>query len=386
MFLRSLLLALASALAGCGGTDSGVEDVKASQLQTIADRAVASGLPGVVVAHVNLAEAPRGVAGVRQLGGTDKVEPNDAFLVGSTTKAMTSAIAGRLVERGIMAWTTTLAEALPEIAPRMHPAYRGVTLEQLLNHRGGVPAFDNESDVARFLAVLEDFEGDLPSTQPGRERFFAAWVLAQEPAARPGQDFLYSNAGYALASLMMQSRTGLDVAALFDKELAQPLGMMLTWTSADTVVSQRPVGHEGAKGALKPLALETAALSAWYDVLRASGVGTTTTVDSYATWVRWHLRALRGEKTPLATGYVERLKQLKVESYALGWVATDIEGRAVLVHNGEDLGFSTLLVVDGKGRSASFGFTNSVGREGDWVMQSLNQAIFDVEKAFSPAR
>ncbi len=388
MQARALLLSALTALttlAACGGGGSAAP-MPAAQLQKSADTAVSSGLAGVALQHLTATEATPALAGVRRMGAATPVQPGDAFMIGSTTKAMTAALAGRLVERGALAWTTTLAEALPDLATGMQPAYRTVTLEQLLNHQGGVPAFTDDADMARFQAALAGFDGDLPTTLAGRERFFAAWLLAQQPPSgvTPGRSFVYSNAGYALAALMLETRTGRSLAELFNQELAQPLGMPVSWTAADAALVNRPVGHEGAKGKLAPLAPLGADEAAWLDVLRASGQGLTLTPDSYAAWLRWHLSALRGESTPLAAGYLQRLKAMKPGDYAMGWISADIDGRPVLFHNGADLGFSSLVVVDAQGRSASFGLTNSWADDGVWVLAVLNQALLDIERALPP--
>lgn len=388
MLFRTLSLAAAFALTACGGGGSSSSPATQfqfqRQLQTSAHAAVGSGLAGIALGHLTTADTAQARAGLRQVGATAAIQAGDAFMIGSTTKAMTSALAGRLVERGAIAWTTTLAEALPDLAAGMQPAYRTVTLEQLLSHRGGLLAFDNPADQERFQAVLQAHDGELPTTLASRTRFFAAWLLAQDAPVRPGQDFLYSNAGYAMAALMLEARTGRPVAELFDQELAQPLGLQLTWTAADTRFADRPAGHGGAKGKLTVMAPENAEDAPWFDMLRAAGCGTTMSPDSFATWVRWHLRALRGETTPLASGYLQRLKALKAGDYALGWIATDIDGRAVLAHDGEWRGFTSLLVIDAQGRSASFAFTNTAADDAGWVMAVLNQSVLDVERALPP--
>ena len=309
-------------------------------------------------------------------------------MIGSTTKAMTAALAGRMVERGVVAWTTTLAEALPELAAGMQPAYRSVTLEQLLSHRGGLLAFKADEDFARFQTYLQTTLAPLPTTLAGRERFFAAWLLTQDPPPQvtPGQTFFYSNAGYALAALMLEARSGSAFADLFEQQLAKPLGITVSWTPADAVLANRPLGHVGAKGGLALMPRESADVAPWLDVLRPGGTGTTLTPGSYAAWVRWHLLALQGGKTPLPDGYLQRIKALKAGDYALGWMAGDIDGRPVLAHDGEYAGFSSLLVVDTQGRSASFGFTNTQADDGTWTIGVLNQALLDIERALPPAK
>lgn len=384
MLLRPFSLALALILTACGGRNHSAPSA-VSVLQQSADGAVSQGLAGVVLAHLDPGPMTQARAGLRELGSTVPIQAGDAFLIGSTTKAMTAALAGRLVEQGRIAWTTTLAEALPDLAAGMQPAYRAVTLEQLLSHRGGLMAFNNGDDVARFEGFLQSTSGPLPTSLPARERFFAAWLLAQDPIATPGQGFAYSNAGYALAALMLEASTGRAYVELFEQELARPLGLSVSWTSADTRLTGRPIGHQGPKGKLAPVTPADADAAVWLDVLRPGGEGTTTTPDSYATWVDWHLRALRGEATPLAAGYLQRIRALKPGEYGLGWIATDVDGRAVIAHDGEYRGFCSLLVIDARGRSASFAFTNTEADDGLWTLTLLNQTLLDVERALPPA-
>ncbi|WP_373715660.1 serine hydrolase domain-containing protein [Roseateles sp.] len=370
-----------AALTACGG-GSAAQGADA-RVQQAADNAVRSGLAGVVLGHLGASERLLSAAGVRQVGLPDAVKASDAFMIGSTTKAMTAALAGRLVERGAIAWSTTLAEALPDLAAGMRADYRRITLEQLLAHRGGLLAFNTDADFIRFQAYLQTARAPLPTTLAQRQRFFAAWLLAQEPPPNvtPGETFAYSNAGYALAALMLESRTGRPYAALMQQELTLPLGLSVTWTAADQRVSNGPVGHAGAQARLSAVPPEDADSAAWLEVLRPAGDGTTVSPDSYARWVRWHLRALRGEATPLASSYLQRLQALKAGDYALGWVAGEIDGRPVLFHDGENRGFSTLLVIDRQGRSASFGFTNTAADDGSWVIGLLNQALLTLQRA-----
>lgn len=389
MLLRTALLATLVTLTACGGGNSESSPAPAARVQHSADAAVSNGLAGVALGHLNGSDdSALGLAGLRQVGAAARIQSGDAFMIGSTTKAMTSALAGRLVEQGRIDWNTTLAEALPELAAGMRPAYRTVTLEQLLDHRGGLPAFTGSDDVERFQAYLQTTLAPLPTTPAGRERFFAAWLLAQDPPAgiTPGQGFVYSNAGYALAALMLEASTGQSYAELFEQQLARPLGLQVSWTLADAHFVNRPVGHGGIKGQLQAVPPTDADVAQWLDVLRASGQGTTLTPDSYTTWVRWHLRALRGESTPLAAGYLQRIRALKAGDYALGWIAADIDGRAVLFHDGADRGFSSLVVLDAQGRSASFGITNTEADDGAWVLTTLNQALLDLERALPPTK
>lgn len=80
------------------------------------------------------------VSGVRRVPDGAAVTLNDLWHLGSNFKAFTAMLAATAVDRGEIEWTTTLAEAFPELEPTMLEAYRGVTLRDLLAHRAGVPA------------------------------------------------------------------------------------------------------------------------------------------------------------------------------------------------------------------------------------------------------
>jgi CubicO group peptidase (beta-lactamase class C family) len=192
------------------------------------------------------------------------------------------------------------------------------------------------------------------------------------------------NAGYALVALMLEVATGRPFAELFEQELARPLGMTVGWTSSNQAFTGRPVGHVGARGRLAAPALDNAEVAAWIDLLRPAGEGLTITPDSYATWLRWHMKALSGEATPLASGYLQRLRGLKANDYAVGWIGIDIDGRAAIAHDGVYRGFSSLVVIDAQGRSASFGFTNTQADDGSWVPAVLGQTVIGVERALPP--
>jgi len=387
MLLRSFVISIVLAMTACGGGQSTPTPAAASPgVQGSADEAVASGLVGVSFTHLDGDTATQGMAGTRRVGTADPVQVDDDFMIGSTTKAMTAALAGSLVKQGRIAWSTTLAEALPSLAAGMRPAYRPVTLEQLLDHRGGVLAFEFSDELDRFQTYVQTFKGTLPDTLAGRERFFAAWILAQEPPTgiTPGQDFLYSNAGYALAALMLEASTGRAFDDLLQQELANPLGMTVSWTSSADVLTNRPVGHVGEKGSLAPVVPEAPDVAVWRDVTRAGGSGLALTADSYATWVRWHLQALRGESTPLADGYVQRIKAVQKGSYAMGWYGTSLNSRPAITHSGEYRGFSSIVAIDQQGRSATFALTNTFADDGKWVLQLLNSLLINVDHVLPP--
>ena len=124
-------------------------------------------IPGMAAALVR-GERPAtiGTAGVRRRGSPQPIARADLFHVGSCTKAMTAMLCARLVEQGALSWNTTLAAAFPHQRPMMAPAFRTVTLEQLLTHRGGLPT-DRKPRVVAGTTALFRHAGGRPRATRG---------------------------------------------------------------------------------------------------------------------------------------------------------------------------------------------------------------------------
>ncbi|MFO1253493.1 MAG: serine hydrolase domain-containing protein [Inhella sp.] len=158
------------------------------------------------------------VQGLRRSDATEPVRSEDPWLIGSNAKPMTAALLARLVDQGRLAWDTPLAEQLPELKAQMHPAYREITLSQMLSHRAGLP--ENVSDMAFFNRFYTD-----PRPLPEQRLAYVAQALTEAPVHPPGSTFSYSNTGYILAAVLAERREGLPFEALFRRELAEPLGL-----------------------------------------------------------------------------------------------------------------------------------------------------------------
>ncbi|MCH2148216.1 MAG: beta-lactamase family protein, partial [Phycisphaerales bacterium] len=152
-------------------------------------------IPGMAVVVIDGDRIIESAAvGVRIRGSEDRVTLEDAWHLGSCTKAMTATLAARLVEQGHIQWDTTIAQMVPDVSTRIHPAYADVTLHELLTHRGGVPSEMLGTDAWKRAWSSE-------GTPHEQRQTFVADVLAMEPVG-PRGSFSYSNAGYTVAGLM----------------------------------------------------------------------------------------------------------------------------------------------------------------------------------------
>lgn len=81
------------------------------------------------------------------------------------------------------------------------PAYAGVTLDELLSHRAGIPPYTAGSEYEHLPA----FSG----TVSEKRLQFAALILRETPVLPTSPAlYAYSNAGYVLAALMLEQASG----------------------------------------------------------------------------------------------------------------------------------------------------------------------------------
>jgi CubicO group peptidase (beta-lactamase class C family) len=353
---------LGTLVTACGGGSDDGADALLERLQSQASKLVSQGVVGAATGWTDSTRAQVAVAGLRRLGGTAALERGDLMAIGSNTKAMTACVAASVVDQGLLRWDSTLAQTLPGLAREALPAYQGVTLRQLLDHRAGVMAFNKPEDVAMFLGEVGTDVLTRLQEPAEVEDFFLQWLLRQAPVRGTGADpdFAYSNAGYALAACMLRAATGQDWEDLLRQRLAQPLGISLFVGEPLRRGSDQPAGHALEGGQLQPQGLPGAPERAWLEILNPAGAVSLAARDD-ALWLQWHLHALRGDTTPLPRSYVQGLQDLArapANRYALGWITHAMQGAGWLLHTGETGGFQALSLVAMDGSRAAFAHSN----------------------------
>ena len=217
LLLLALLVPPAPAAGGGGPSPWPLRDL-GPRLERLRREA---GLPAVGAVVLRDGEVfALGASGRRRQGDPTPVLASDPWHLGSCGKAVTATALAVLVERGLpedrpLRWDLTLAEGLPELAEAMDPAFRKVTLEDLLHHRGGLG--DPPPDLWRELRKRQ-------GTPLEQRRRLAEALLQAPPAVEPGR-YRYANAGYSLAGHLAETALGLPWEELLRRHLLEPLGM-----------------------------------------------------------------------------------------------------------------------------------------------------------------
>jgi CubicO group peptidase (beta-lactamase class C family) len=274
-----------------------------------------NGVPALAGALVRGADvAAIGAVGVRAHGSPEKVEVDDRWHLGSCTKAMTATLAARLVERGDLAWSTTIGEVFGDLGGALHPAWRDVPIEWLLQHRAGVPS------------TLASIEGLGPRvTRPGlalaeSRRALVEGVLATAPVHEPGTKFLYSNESFVIAAAMLERLEKKPWEELIRAEAFEPLGIASAGFGPPGRAKKvdQPRGHAG-------VGVEIRALAPGPDADNPAAYGPAGTVHmtlrDWARFVSAHLRGENGVDSILKAETFRKLHECpEFQTYALGWM------------------------------------------------------------------
>jgi len=127
------------------------------------------------------------------------------FALASITKMFTAATAVRLSQQGLLDLMRPISSYLPELGPNSELGR--VTVHQLLTHSAGIL--------------------DPPSASLCSEDGEPLSVLANaHVAAPPGALYVYSNAGYALAGIVIARVTGQAFEDAMREQVLEPMGMV----------------------------------------------------------------------------------------------------------------------------------------------------------------
>jgi CubicO group peptidase (beta-lactamase class C family) len=270
--------------------------------------------------------------GYRKYGADTRVTPGDRFHIGSCTKAMTGTLIGMLVEEGKVSWDTPLAQALPDLAGTMRPEYRPVTVEMLLSHRGGLPS-RSWPEGKSFLDMHR-----LPGSPREQRKAYVELFLKEAPEHKPGEKFLYANAGFAIAGAIAERVTDTPWETLMTGRLFRPLGITTAGFGAMGTAGKIDQPWQHRLDRTKHVPVEPGPLSDNPPVIGPGG----TVHCSVGDWVKFtaaHAAEGRGNGALLKAETFKRLHTPPFGGdYVGGWGVTERSwgGGRVLTHSGSN--------------------------------------------------
>jgi len=374
VFALSVLVALLAPGSEGAGQETVLPDDPLAGFDAYVSRAMdAWEVPGLAVAVVKDGRLAfsRGY-GLRELGTGAPVDSETLFAVGSTTKAITAAAVGMLVDEGALGWDDRVVEHLPWF--RLHDPWvtREVRVRDLLTHRAGLGNAD-------FLWYEQD-----AGTREIVER-----LRHVEPAYSLRAGFVYQNIMYAAAGELVEAVSGTGWEAFVRTRVFEPLGMDRSVTSLVEAERSSNVAtpHDEVDGTL--VAIENASV----DPVAAAG-SIWSSVEDMSSWLAFLLRGCQTQEGEallepatceelfapqqiVRDGFypTTRLTRPHWTTYGLGWFQHDYEGRKVDFHTGSIDG---MVAIAGLIREEGIGVYVLGNRDHAELRHALMYRVFDL--------
>ena len=264
--------------------------------------------------------------GFADVAGAIPLTARSSFSLASVSKQFTGMAMMLLAHRQRLSLDDALARYVPELA-----GYRGITLRHLLHHTSGLPDYMTLAETHR--------DGGTPVTAQDVVQLLQHY--GPPVAFRPGDDFEYSNTGYALLEVVLTRVSGQSYPDFMKVEIFDRLGMAdssaFNLSSRECSLQQRVFGCRTTLAGFGNREL--------FDLNFLDGVyGDGGIYSSARDLVRWDQALRDGSLIPLSVyqeAYVSgRLNNGDATGYGFGW---DLVSADVVEHWGEWQAFSALV-------------------------------------------
>lgn len=297
----------------------------------------------------------------------DEAKIYDYFHLGSNTKAITGFISAYLVEQNKISWLTKFFDLFPKLKKESNEAFYEITLEDLLSHRARIQPYTSGIEYQK----LPKFVG----TKSEKRKQFCEYLLKNEPLKLNDKAFNYSNAGYSIATLMLEKVTGKTWEELVNIVLKQKLKLDYKLGWPNRFVINQPWGHWIKNDTLKSLSPDTK-----YDLSLAEPAGDISMqLNDYAKFIQLNLIGLDGKDNFLKSTTYEYLHYGKKE-YAIGWGNVNNDKRKISEHAGSDGTFFCYTQIDKNKKKAYIILINCATEE---AQKGLFELLKIMKKKFS---
>ena len=311
--------------------------------------------------------------GLRDVGRPEPVDTQTIFAIASTTKAITAAALGMLVDEGKVRWDDPVTKYVPTFQMSDPWTTREATVRDLITHRGGLPNADylwTGGDNSRAEVIR-------------RIRF-----IPPSYSFRGG--YVYHNVMYTVAGAVIEAASGMSWDDFIRRRIFDPLGMSRSVTTLAEAATRdnRAMPHASVGDTLRVSGNST-----------ADGIGPAgsvwSSVADMSKWVRFLLDTGRVNGKPLLTPatWAElfkpvtimppwtsnsapqlRMAQPHFRTYALGWFQQDYRGYQVDFHTGSLTG---MTAINGLIREAGIGVYMITNTSSE-IRHALMFKVFDL--------
>lgn len=318
-------------------------------------------IPSMVVAVVKPDTCIYGRSGILRLGSDDRTNLKCKYHLGSNTKAITAFIAMHLVEQGKIKLNSRLLNVVPQLKRTTRKEYRNITLADLLSHSAQLQAYTSDKEFTK----LPKMKG----TASEQRLQFAKFVLTEDTASYK----TYSNAGFGIASLMLEKASGKSFESLVQKTFSDlNLDYFIGFPNKQNHLY--PWGHWKEKGKL--IALSPQHKYGIESFILAAGDISMDIVD-YSKLIQLHLNGISGKSNYLKHSSYKILFDYE-KTYGLGWGnGISKKGVKIYAHVGSAGTFLCKTVLIPEWKTAVIVIINSAEDEHMKAEKEIRKILFD---------
>jgi CubicO group peptidase (beta-lactamase class C family) len=148
--------------------------------------------------------------GMANLENSVPITPQSVFYIGSVSKQFVTMCIALLTQEGKLALDDNVRKYIPELPDYGTP----ITVRHLIHHTSGI----------RDYLTLEDIAG-IPFGFYHEEDVLELIIRQKELNFKPGDEYLYSNTGYFLLSVIIHRASGKTLRQYAEEKIFKPLGM-----------------------------------------------------------------------------------------------------------------------------------------------------------------
>jgi beta-lactamase class C len=268
----------------------------------------------------------------------EPVGADTVFRLASLSKAFATALAGTLVEDGLLQWSTKVTDLLPTFTLKDTVGSQRLTVNDLLSHRVGLPhnTYDHLLEQDEPYELLVDRLKDVPLT------------------CAVGECYGYQNIAFSLIGDITYAATSDFYYHQVEKRLFHPLRMQTATYGRDALESSKSWARPHRQSANSWVPFEPN--ETYYRVAPAAGVNA-----SIRDMQQWLIAQMGGRPNVLSPALLQTLHSPLVETaretrsspwrrgrlneaqYALGWRVYDYAGTTLVYHAGAVKGYRALI-------------------------------------------
>jgi CubicO group peptidase (beta-lactamase class C family) len=253
------------------------------------------------------------------------LSPQSIFDIGSTSKQFTATSVMLLARDGKLSLDDDIRKYIPEL-----PNYgKTVTIRHILTHTSGI------RDYLTLWGLAGVDDADLTTDQDALDLI----ARQHELNFSPGEQWLYSNSGFFLASIIVKRVSGQTLARFAQERLFTPLGMTHTRFNDDhmSVIPNRATGYTPRDSGGWATAMS--------NFEQTGDGGVQTSIEDMQRWdENFYNGAVGGTEMVATMQKPAVLNSGKQQTYALGLMVDSYRGLHTVSHGGAWAGYRAELL------------------------------------------